>query len=294
MPAPPETSTSQETKESPTRSSKEVLRSASIAYARKTVDATFKGSVLVRDETIPRFSPEELQLGKFLGKGAFGTVSEIKAFDALSRRNKRRQLKKVATPQAEESEVTETDRVQRESRLFISQNCCRLRTGDARYAVKKLRADVTKDPGLFLQAITDMAVETRILTNLQHPNIIKLRAVASCDCYSEDYFLVLDRLYDTLAQRIQKWAALQGRGKGLLGKLSDRKGTKAAVLYEERVHAAYDLAAALDYMHLHNIVYRDIKVRLQLGCWQVHCSIRICLLTLFVFSHRRKTLALIL
>jgi serine/threonine protein kinase len=243
--------------------SKAALKEACVAHARNKVAATFDGSNLREDNSFPKFAFEELTVGKFLGKGAFGTVSEIRAFDALSRRKDRIQaLLKLSQSQRRmaeaEAEGEETERGQKESREFISQNCIRAKSGDCRYAVKKIRADVLDDPGRFLQAITDMAVETRFLCNLEHPNIIKLRATCVTDCFSEDYFLVLDRLYDTLQKRVKKWASSEVTG--LMKKITDRKGTKAAALYEERVHIAFDLAAALEYMHLNGIIYRDVKL----------------------------------
>jgi hypothetical protein len=94
-----------------------------------------------------------------------------------------------------------------------------------------------------------MAIETRFLSDIEHPNIIKMRAVAKCDPFSEEYFIGMDRLYDTLGKRIKTWAGRMARTTGIAGRLNDRKGEKAAALYEERIVKAFDLAAAIDYLH---------------------------------------------
>jgi hypothetical protein len=94
-----------------------------------------------------------------------------------------------------------------------------------------------------------MAVETRFLSYIEHPNIIKMRAIAKCDPFSGEYFIGMDRLYDTLEKRLMTWAGRMARTTGIAGRLNDRKGKKAAALYEERIVKAFDLAAAMEYLH---------------------------------------------
>jgi hypothetical protein len=51
-------------------------------HARVHYERTFEGSTLSVEsvDEYPKFSFDELTLGKVLGKGGFGTVSEVKAF----------------------------------------------------------------------------------------------------------------------------------------------------------------------------------------------------------------------
>lgn len=75
-----------------------------------------------------------------------------------------------------------------------------------------------------------------------------MRALAKCDPFREDYFIVMDRLYDTLEKRLETWASRLNRSTGFAAKLTDRKGMKKRELYEERMVAVFDLSAALEYL----------------------------------------------
>jgi hypothetical protein len=112
----------------------------------------------VKDNTeeLPKFTFEELQIGKLLGKGGFGTVKEIRGFKIGGN------VKNVRGVNADE------DADGMESRVFIAEHCIR-NGGDARYAVKYLSPEVVDDPAQFIQGIKDMAVETRFLSDIEHP-----------------------------------------------------------------------------------------------------------------------------
>lgn len=85
------------------------------------------------------------------------------------------------------------------SRDFMAANCIRI--NDARYAIKRMRKfNVSEDT--LAKGIIDLANEAKILQHVFHSNIIKMRGMASCDHFSPDFFIVLDRLYDTLEERI--------------------------------------------------------------------------------------------
>jgi serine/threonine protein kinase len=72
--------------------------------------------------------------------------------------------------------------------------------------------------------------------------------------------LVIDRLYDTMEDRIIKWEKLQKRiGGGIRAKIFDRNGAKKLSLLDDKLVAAFDLSAAILFLHNRNILYRDLK-----------------------------------
>jgi serine/threonine protein kinase len=247
MPAPPPIS------KHGSSSGSEGLRKAGKEFARKEINITFaKSKIFDNSNNFPKFSKEELSLGKILGKGGFGTVYEVRGFNAGSKPAGGKRGGKGAQ---DDAEVLDGEM---ENRNFISEHCIR-NGGDSRYAVKFLSKEVVDDPPTFIQAIMDMAIETRVLSDIQHPNIIKMRALAQDDPFQEKYFLVMDRLYDTLEKRIAQWDKRSKRISGMGASILDRKGEKKKNILEEKLISAFDLSAALDHLHGRNILYRDLK-----------------------------------
>jgi len=188
---------------------------------------------LVKEKRLPRFKFADLERGKFLGKGGFCTVDGIQRFKVDGTGGSR---KKKAGAAADENVV------EFESREFILEHTKRP-NGDARYAIKYLSPEVLKDKPRSLQGLADFAAETHFLTALDHPNIVKLRAVAEGTPFSKSYFLVLDRLYDILDVKIPKW--------NKQSKKITMGGKKKKAFFEERLMAAADLSDALNFLHGH-------------------------------------------
>ena len=67
------------------------------------------------------------------------------------------------------------------------------------------------------------------------------------------YFLLLDRLQCTLEDKIDLW---RDYDKSLS---IDRVGKKRRYFLAERLHVSFDVCAALDYLHQHDVIYRDLK-----------------------------------
>ena len=91
-------------------------------------------------------------------------------------------------------------------------------TRTACYAVKHLRPQLfDKYTKLeYAQTASDLALEAEFLASLQHPNIIKLRGVSSSAAEGfvdgpKGYFLIIDRLNETLKARIKTWKKQQRR-----------------------------------------------------------------------------------
>jgi serine/threonine protein kinase len=117
---------------------------------------------------------------------------------------------------------------------------------------------VESDFKKFLQAAMDMATETYFLSVLDHPHILKMRAVGPGDMFSPSYFLVLDRLFDTLSDRIDgTWKQQADNLENSL--LVWNRARKSRSLWDERMGVMKDLAGAIAHLHKLKIIYRDVK-----------------------------------
>lgn len=129
---------------------------------------------------------------------------------------------------------------------------------DGRYVMKHIQNKLFAHRGHrrvardLTNAIADLVTEAMYLSKIRHPNIIRLRGLTKGGtsvlkrpgANAEDYFLVLDRMEETLEHRIhQKW------------KLKPQ--TTALVL--DKTRYAWQMASALSYLHEHQIIYRDAK-----------------------------------
>ena len=107
--------------------------------------------------------------------------------------------------------------------------------------------------------MTDLANETLFLGSIDHPHIIKLRAIGETDMCGKDFFIILDRLYDTLASRLVKWKAAETKYSGIKRIFRKRVSVKRKDLLLDRLSYASQLASALVYLHHHKIIHRDFK-----------------------------------
>ena len=220
----------------------------------------------------PRFDASELVTGKHLGTGGFSDVEEIEKIqhEAVLKEEKdcgtdTVTVTRQSTQPTEVSsgsflpadKVADRAQLQSQSREFVSSRC-RNQWGESRYALKRLRQDIQQDHSRAWTGMVDLVVETRILLHMNHPHIIKLRAVAQGDPLRPDYFLVLDRLVETLKTRLDKWK-VKRKKKPLLLRPFARKSKEERELWEERLMYAHDLTSALEHMHNHRIIHRDIK-----------------------------------
>jgi len=157
------------------------------------------------------------------------------------------------------------------ARSFLAKHCIRNtktknEPSTARYAIKTLRSEVMEDDDAYMMGAADLVVEARFLACLEHPNIVKMRGMTHTDVEAfasgieGDFFLIMDRLSETLESRIQTWQKetklLKGR---VAGSIFDRKGNKLKYHLASRLEVAYEIGNALKYLHGKRIIFRDLK-----------------------------------
>lgn len=234
--------------------SEDFLRERAVEFVK---DKTKSSRILSpeQESLVPELDVSELTFGNELGRGGFCTVFEVKRVHL----NGSEALEATAT--ATEDDFDEDDHfrpdVVLQDRKFIATKYERAGGKGARYAVKTMTKDID-EPTRFLGGVMDLAIETRFLAVIRHPNIIKMRAMARIDPYQENYFIVLDRLYDTLTDRLSAWKTSNKKARGFY-RVRDLKGDKKKALWVDRVLVAHDICSALRYLHSNRIVYRDLK-----------------------------------
>lgn len=236
------------------------------AYRR----ASTKSHVLTRSKTadIALLSMEELTIGKWLGKGSFSNVHEISKItlnDEITIKQTEEGTK-IARNILSSNYLRNNKKAQDEEEDGGRSNC--------RYAVKFLKKELRENHKKYAVGTTDLVVEGLFLASLTHPNIIKVRGLPDGGVHSMvenggangmGYFLILDRLFDTLTERIYKhWVKdhqdVHVKKENVLdrlfkNKMRDEMNSDLAV----RVKVAFDICAALTYLHEKSIIYRDLK-----------------------------------
>lgn len=192
-------------------------------------------------ESVPKLNMAEFSFGKILGRGTFGVVREIVGISNGSVKSKKNKV----TPK--EDKTLSVDKT------FISEQCLG-EDGSPRFVVKYLSDEVMRNHEVCYRAIMDMCLDAHFLLTMDHPCIMKIRAISACGPFHQDNFILMDRLSETLEKKLAAWNKKYSK-LSLLLKSSKKKNK----IYDDRVSVAYDLLSALEYLHSHQIVHRDLK-----------------------------------
>jgi len=226
-----------------------------------------------RAKSVPRYAREQLVLGSLLGRGGFSDVYEVKKIDGAT--DMRRSLAghrtlsmpmlSISRHQSDNESVnsssSDDEKEHVGSRAFLLR---RTKTRKIQYAVKFLSLSTMTNPESFATGAADLAIEGHFLSSLDHPNIIKLRGLSNggIEGFAKGrgggYFLVLDRLAETLHSRLSRWQQKQGKSSFFSSKNADRDSKKHRY-FARCLNIASNIASALDYMHSWNVIYRDLK-----------------------------------
>jgi len=195
------------------------------------------------------FEKRDLQLGSRLGSGGFSDVYEIQGFN-----------------KARPSSWSWTFRKD-SARKKYKQNVAD-KNGKSKYVVKQLKTNRMQDANKFCTAAADLVMEAYFLSSLNHENILSIRgwAAAGVEAYLDgehnSYFLILDRLEDTLDKRLEKWGENQTRkavSYDLTLNMSQMSINDDSSSLISRVKVAHQIASAVQYLHSKNIIFRDLK-----------------------------------
>lgn len=128
--------------------------------------------------------------------------------------------------------------------------------------IKKLIPEIEEDPHIFAGYAADLMCEGKFLSALNHPNIIRLHSWSAQDMVT-DYingsrdaaYLVLDRVDETLDDRLAKWKSKSPKS----WHLPTMRKKQESKLLQDECDTILALAKGLEYLDRNRILHRALK-----------------------------------
>lgn len=216
------------------------------------MDERFREVMLERVNKPLQIPRSDIEIGALLGIGAFSEVFRVELSSYSPGLN-------AETPFSARTEVG-------------SQYCNRFLVSRHRYALKQLSRETIFHTERKTIAIQDMTHEVEILSTLpSHKNIIRLHAISKNFWESPEHgFMILEALTDTLVSRMAQWKRRRhqmylDRTWGFSFVIPFRR-RHSKIIHRELMEqcsfiarAGLGIARAIEFLHQHNIIYRDLK-----------------------------------
>ena len=195
-----------------------------------------------RELTIPRLHRNEIRVSKLLGRGGFNNVYEVSDINLMEQ-----------TPLADVQEARRRNLATQASK----------RT----FAIKFLSHNTMNNPDRYISGASDLVMESKLLANLSHPNIVSLHGMSSDGTagfrhsVEGNFFILIDKLDCTLLDVIDTWKLQNDRlgNESPLNREHSLQNPDHRELFLQRLKVATTLSKAITYLHSNNIIFRDLK-----------------------------------
>ena len=219
------------------------------------------------------FAPADVLIGRILGRGGFSEVHEARLL-----RDTPALHSSEGTGSRGDEDIDDGSDSSAKDEILVDEDSESDDQGAHKcVVVKYLRRSVMVDRKKFARGAADLVIEASLLSALKHPNIIRLLGVTEgpvednfANGKDHGFFLVLDRLYDTLDHKLSEWKESQAKYSGFMFRAThDPRGRIRRAALLERLQIARSLADAVRYLHEHNVAFRDLVSFLCLKVYRI-------------------------